>query len=69
MESMRQKRKPHKIIIIIIIMKEQYIKSTLQHMPGNRGTIGQKKHRYEHVPKSVETGQGGNVKILWIQQV
>jgi polysaccharide pyruvyl transferase WcaK-like protein len=28
-----------------------------------------KKHRYEHVPKSVETGQGGNVTILWNQQV
>ena len=24
-----------------------------------------KKHWYEHVPKSVETGQGGNVTILW----
>jgi len=28
-----------------------------------------KKHRYEHVPKSVGTGQGGNVTILWNQQV
>jgi len=28
-----------------------------------------KKHGYEHVPKSVETGQGGNVTILWNQQV
>jgi len=28
-----------------------------------------KKHWYEHVPKSVETGQGGNVSILWNQQV
>ena len=28
-----------------------------------------KKHRYEHVPKSVETGQGCNVIILWNQQV
>jgi hypothetical protein len=28
-----------------------------------------KKHRYEHIPKSVETGQGGNVTILWNQQV
>jgi len=24
---------------------------------------------YEHVPKSVETGQGGNVTMLWNQQV
>jgi hypothetical protein len=30
--------------------------------------IGQK-HWYEHVPKSVETGQGRNVTILWNQQV
>jgi hypothetical protein len=27
------------------------------------------KHWYEHVPKSVETGQGGNVTILWNKQV
>jgi hypothetical protein len=26
-------------------------------------------HWYKHVPKSVETGQGGNVTILWNQQV
>jgi hypothetical protein len=28
-----------------------------------------KKHWYEHVPKSIETGQGGKVTILWSQQV
>jgi len=28
-----------------------------------------KKRWYEHVPKSVETNQGGKVIILWIQQV
>jgi len=28
-----------------------------------------KKHSYEHVPKSVETSQGGKVTILWNQQV
>ena len=28
-----------------------------------------KKHRYEHVPKSVETSQGGKVTIFWNQQV
>ena len=28
-----------------------------------------KKHQYEHVPKSVETSQGGNVTILWNEQV
>ena len=26
-------------------------------------------HWFEHVPKSVETGQGSNVTILWNQQV
>jgi len=28
-----------------------------------------KKHWYEHVPKSVETSQGGKITILWNQQV
>jgi hypothetical protein len=28
-----------------------------------------KKHRYEHVSKSVETSQGGKVNIFWNQQV
>ena len=28
-----------------------------------------KKHSYEHVPKSAETSQGGKVTILWNQQV
>ena len=28
-----------------------------------------KKHGYQHVPKSVETSQGGKVTILWNQQV
>ena len=28
-----------------------------------------KKHWYKHVAKSVETGQGGNVTMLWNQQV
>ena len=28
-----------------------------------------KKHWYEHVPKSVESSQGGHVTILWNQQV
>jgi hypothetical protein len=30
--------------------------------------MGQKRW-YEHVPESAETGQGGNVTILWNQQV
>ena len=28
-----------------------------------------KKHWYEHIPKSVETGQRGNITILWNEQV
>jgi hypothetical protein len=28
-----------------------------------------KKHWYEHVPKSVEANQGGKVNILWNQQM
>jgi len=28
-----------------------------------------KNHRYEHVPTSVETSQGGTVIVLWNQQV
>jgi hypothetical protein len=28
-----------------------------------------KKQWYEHVPKSAETGLGGNITILWNQQV
>jgi hypothetical protein len=38
-------------------------------MQGNRGTTGQKKLWYEHVPKTVETSQEGKVTILWNQQV
>ena len=33
------------------------------------GVYLDKKHWYEHVPKSVETSQGGKVTILWNQQV
>jgi hypothetical protein len=38
-------------------------------MQGNRSTIGQKNHWYEHVPEEVETSQGGKVTIFWNQQV
>jgi len=33
------------------------------------GVQQDKKHWYEHVPKSVETSKGGKVTILWNQQV
>jgi len=49
------------IIIIIIIIIINLCKET--------GVQLVKQHWYEHVPKSVETGQGGNVTILWNQQV
>jgi hypothetical protein len=57
----------HIISTCPILAKEQYIKrhysvctTTLQHIQGNRGTIGQK-HRYEHVSKSAETSQGNHI--------
>ena len=45
--------------------------TTLQHMQGNRETAVQlgKNPWYEHVPKSVETNEGGKVTILWNQQI
>jgi len=43
-------------IIIIIIFKETEVQMD-------------KKHCYEHVPKSVESSQGGKVTILWNQQI
>jgi len=56
--------------------KEQYIKrhdrvSAQLHFNRSKETGVQldKKHWYEHVPKSVETSQGGEVTILWNQQV
>jgi hypothetical protein len=59
-----------------ILAKEQYMKRhdrvcTQLHFNICKETGVQldKKHWYEHVPKSVETGQAGNVTILWNQQV
>jgi hypothetical protein len=52
------------IIIIIIIECVHNYTSTYVRKQGYN-----KKHRYEHVPKSVEIGQGGNVTMLWNQQV
>ena len=36
---------------------------------NNKGVQLDKKHWYEHVPKSVETSQEGKVTMLWNQQV
>jgi len=59
-----------------ILAKEQYIKRhdrvcAQLHFNICQGTAVQldKKHWYEHVPKSVETNPGGKVTILWNQQV
>jgi hypothetical protein len=45
-----------------------YTSTTLTYV-RKQGYSWPKKHWYDHVPKSVETGQGGNVTILWDQQV
>jgi hypothetical protein len=71
------------IIIIIniksacpILAKEQYIKRHDRvcaqlhfNICKKRGVQLDKKHWYERVPKTVETGQEGNVTILWNQKV
>ena len=59
-----------------ILAKEQYVKrhdkvSAQIHFNicKETGVQMDKKHWYEHVPKSVETDQGSKVTILWNQQV
>jgi len=66
----------HIISACPILAKEQYIKRhdrvcTQLHFNICKETGVQldKKHWYEHLPKSVETSQGGKVTILWSQQV
>jgi hypothetical protein len=66
----------HIISACLILAKEQYIKRhdrvcAQLHFNICKETAVQldTKHWYEHVPKSVETGQGGNIPILWNQQV
>jgi hypothetical protein len=66
----------HMISACPILAKEQYMKmhdrlSTQLHFNICKETEVQldKKHWYEHVSKSVETSQGGEVTILWNQQV
>ena len=66
----------HIISACPILAKEQYIKRhdrvcAQLHFNMCKETGGQldKKHWYEHVPKSVETIQEGEVTILWNQQV
>jgi hypothetical protein len=59
-----------------ILAKEQYTKrhdrvSAQLHFNISKetGVKLDRKHWYEHVPKSVETSQAGEVTILWNQQV
>jgi 3'-phosphoadenosine 5'-phosphosulfate sulfotransferase len=64
----------HIISACPILAKEQYIKThdrvcaQLQfNICKETGVKLDKKHWYEHVPKSIETSQGGKVTILWNQ--
>jgi hypothetical protein len=66
----------HIISACPILAKEQYIKrhdrvSAQLHFSICKETGVQldKNRWYEHVPKSIETSQGGKVIILWHQQV
>ena len=81
--GLRNKECERQVIIIIIIInvcpilaKEQYIKRHDKvcaqlhfNIRNETGAQLDKKHWYEHVPKSVETSQGGKVNILWNQQI
>ena len=66
----------HIISACSILPKEQYIKRHDRvcaqlhfNIYKEAGVKLDKKHLYKHVPKSVETSQGGKVTILWNQQV
>jgi len=66
----------HIISACPIPVKEHYIKRHDKmcaqlhfNICKEKGVQLDKKHWYEHVPKSVETSQGGKVTILWNQQV
>ena len=66
----------HIISACPILAKEQYVKrhdkvsAQIHYNICNEiGVQLDKKHWYEHVPKSVVTNQGGKVTILWNQQV
>ena len=66
----------HIISAYPILSKEQYIKRHDRvcaqihfNICKETGVQLDKKHWYEHVPKSVETIQGGKVTILWNQQI
>jgi hypothetical protein len=59
-----------------MLAKEQFIKTHDRvcaqlhfNICKKTGVKMNKKNSYEHVPKSVETSQGGEVTILWNQQI
>ena len=65
----------HIISACPILAKEQYTKRHDRvcaqlhfNIYKETGVQLDKKHLYEHVPKSVEISQGGKVTILWNQQ-
>jgi hypothetical protein len=65
----------HIISACPILVKEQYIKrhdrvcaQLYFNICQETGVQLDKKHWYEHVPEWVETGEGGNISILWNQQ-
>jgi hypothetical protein len=66
----------HTISSCPVLAKEQYIKRHDRvcaqlhfNICKETGVKLDTKHWYEHVPKSIETSQGGKVTILWNQQV
>jgi hypothetical protein len=66
----------HIISACPMLAKEQYIKRHDRvcaqlhfNICKETGVKLDKKHCYEHVPKSIQTSQGGKVTILWNQQV
>jgi len=71
-----EEKTDHIISACLILAKEQYTKrhgSVCAQLHFNicKETAVQlgKKQLYEHVPKCVETSQGGKVTVLWNQQV
>jgi len=78
-EKACDKRHPYRIIIIIIIInwqKNSTQKDMVECVHNYTSTYARKqrynwtkKHWYEHVPKSIETGQGCKVTILWNQKI
>jgi hypothetical protein len=55
--------------MIIIILMIELAHSYTFNICKATGAQLDKKHWYEHIPKSAETSQGGQVAILWNQQV